>query len=160
MQFEEIKSMVQENFPQAVLGENRESTPMTLILHRDYLYQVCDFLYTSDATYFDSLSCLTALDNGVEVNTMEVIYNLYSIPFDHYLMISVVLDRSKPSVDSVSDIWRTANWHEREAFDLMGIQFEGHPDLRRILLPDDWEGHPLLKDYEVQEKYHDIKVKY
>lgn len=160
MQFEDIKSIIQENFPQAVLGENRESTPMTLILHRDYLHQVCDFLYASDVTYFDSLSCLTALDNGVEVNTMEVIYNLYSIPYDHHLMISVVLDRTKPSVDSISDIWRTANWHEREAFDLMGIQFEGHPDLRRILLPDDWEGHPLLKDYEVQEKYHDIKVKY
>jgi NADH-quinone oxidoreductase subunit C len=70
-----------------------------------------------------------------------------------------MLDREKPSIASVSSVWRTADWHEREAFDFYGIQFEGHPDLRRILLPEDWEGHPLRKDYVEQMKYHGIQVK-
>ena len=75
-------------------------------------------------------------------------------------MLKVVLDREKPEVDSVVDFWRTAEWHEREAFDLIGVKFLGHPDLRRILLPADWEGHPLRKDYQHQEYYRGIKVEY
>ena len=82
---------------------------------------------------------------------MEVIYNLYSIPFDLHLMVKIKFDRETPLVPTVSDIWKTANWHEREIFDLLGIRFEGHPDLRRILLPSDWEGHPLRKDDILQE---------
>jgi NADH-quinone oxidoreductase subunit C len=66
---------------------------------------------------------------------------------------------SLPSFISVSEVWKTAEWHEREAFDLLGIQFEGHPDLRRILLPDDWEGYPLRKDYSAAEEYKGIKIK-
>jgi NADH-quinone oxidoreductase subunit C len=96
---------------------------------------------------------------------MEVIYNLYSIPFEHSLMLKIIFPRNKedeplPVVPSVSAIWRTADWHEREAFDLVGISFSNHPDLRRILLPEDWVGYPLRKDYEAQEYYHGIQVKY
>ena len=89
-----------------------------------------------------------------------MLYHLYSIPHDIHLALKVELDRTKPEVDSVTEIWKTADWHEREAYDLLGIHFKNHPDLRRILLPDDWEGHPLRKDYVEQEKYHEIKVKY
>ena len=121
---------------------------------------MCDLLLSNDQTYFDSLSCLTGIDNGEEEGTMEVVYHLYSIPYDLHLTLSVEVDRKEPSVDSVTDIWGGANWHEREAFDLLGIQFNHHPDLRRILLPNDWEGFPLRKDYSEQETYHDIKVKY
>jgi NADH-quinone oxidoreductase subunit C len=127
--------------------------------------EVCMLLHTHEECYFDMLSCLTGLDNGVEKSTMEVIYNLYSIPFEHSLMLKVIVPRNKeneplPIVPSVSHIWRTADWHEREAFDLVGISFSNHPDLRRILLPEDWVGHPLRKDYEAQEYYHGIQVKY
>jgi NADH-quinone oxidoreductase subunit C len=76
------------------------------------------------------------------------------------LHLRVVLDREKPEVPSLSGIWKTADWHEREAYDFFGIQFTGHPNLTRILLPADWEGHPLRKDYVEQERYHGIKVKY
>jgi NADH-quinone oxidoreductase subunit C len=75
-------------------------------------------------------------------------------------MLKVMVPRENPEVDSVSSIWRGADWYEREAFDMYGINFKGHPDLRRILMPADWEGHPLRKDYKHQEFYRDVKVQY
>ena len=160
MQFEEIKLLIEELHPEAVTGEDMESTPNALLVQANHIHAVCETLLGNPKTYFDSLSCLTALDNGEEMNTVEVIYNLYSIPHDLHLMLKVTLPRENPGIDSVADIWRTADWHEREAYDLVGITFNNHPDLRRILLPADWEGHPLRKDYVEQEKYHEVKVKY
>lgn len=160
MQFEEIKSLINSQFPEAILGEDLECSPQALIVSADHIHNVCDLLHGNEKTYFDSLSCLTGLDNGEEKNSIEVVYNLYSIPYDLHLMLKVELSREAPKVDSVSDIWKTADWHEREAYDLVGIHFNNHPDLRRILLPGDWEGHPLRKDYVEQEKYHDVIVKY
>ena len=126
---------------------------------------ICKELYTHEQTYFDYLACITAIDNGPEKSSIEVIYNLYSIPYNTSLMLKIDIPRNKPEeplpeVPTVSHIWRTADWHEREAFDLMGIRFTGHPDLRRILLTADWQGHPLRKDYQIQETYHGIKVAY
>ncbi len=160
MTFDEIKNSVANKFPDAILGIDENATPKALIIAKEQLLEVSTYLYQDENMYFDMLSCLTGIDNGVESNTMEVVYNLYSIPFEHALMLKVELIREKPVIHSVSDIWKTANWHEREAYDLLGITFEGHPDLRRILLPADWEGHPLKKDYEHQEKYRGIKVAY
>jgi NADH-quinone oxidoreductase subunit C len=88
------------------------------------------------------------------------VYNLYSIPFNHHLMIKILLPRDKPEIESVSHIWKTANWLEREVFDMYGVHFKNHPDLRRILMPADWEGYPLRKDYKHQAYYRDIKVEY
>jgi len=160
MQFEEIKEFINERFPTAVLSEDLTSDPNALEISEDFILLVCQLLHEHEKTYFDSLSCLTGLDNGPEANTMEMIYNLYSIPYDLHLALKVVIEREKPEIESVTSIWKTAEWHEREAFDLLGITFRSHPDLRRILLPADWEGHPLKKDYVPQEFYHDIKVRY
>ena len=160
MQFEGIKSLIEAELPGAVQGEDETSSHRALLIQKDHIVDVCKLLHVNEKTYFDSLSCLTGLDNGEENNTMEVIYNLYSIPFDLRLALKVELDRSNPVIDSVTKIWKTADWLEREAYDLLGINFNGHLDLRRILLPDDWEGHPLRKDYVEQEKYHEVKVKY
>lgn len=160
MTLEAIKSIIEERMPHAIAGEDPNTTPLTLTIALDKLKGVCELLHSHEATYFDSLSCITGLDNGPEVNTLEVIYHLYSIPHNLHLALKVVLDRSNPETDSVVDIWHAANWHEREVHDMVGVQFKDHPDLRRILLPDDWEGYPLRKDYEEQEKYHDVKVKY
>ena len=137
---------------------NEKLTQLTVPANE--LVSICDLLWRDPQTYFDSLSCVTAIDLGPEAGQMEVIYTLYSIPNHLTLHLRVILDRSSPTISSVSSIWRTADWHEREAFDLLGIQFSGHPDLRRILLPEDWEGHPLRKDYVEQSKYHGIQVKY
>ena len=160
MQFEEIKALIGKEFPTAILSEDLVTTPYTLEISKDFILLVCQFLHENEKTYFDSLSCLTGIDNGPEANTMEVVYNLYSIPYNLHLALKVSIEREKPEVESVSPVWKTADWHEREAYDLVGIAFKNHPDLRRILLPADWEGYPLRKDYVEQEFYHDIKVKY
>jgi NADH-quinone oxidoreductase subunit C len=136
------------------------ASPKAIKISAGDLVLVMDALFRNPTTYFDMLSCITGIDNGVQAATMEVVYNLYSIPFHHHLMIKVTLPRDHAEVDSVSHIWKTANWHEREIFDMYGVHFKNHPDLRRILMPADWEGYPLRKDYKHQEYYRDIKVEY
>jgi NADH-quinone oxidoreductase subunit C len=151
-----VKQFCENEDPAAV--EN--SSPKAIKLSTKDLLKVCENLHRNEKTYFDILSCVTALDNGPEVKTMEVIYNLYSIPYDHHLMLKVVTSRENPEVPSLAFLWKTADWHEREAFDMYGINFIGHPDLRRILMPADWQGFPLRKDYKQQEYYRDIKLDY
>ncbi|MHA8108879.1 NADH-quinone oxidoreductase subunit C [Aquirufa sp. A-Brett2-W8] len=157
MDLASIKDLLQTQFKFEAEWEEELSR---LTLPAEQILPVCEFLWKNPATYFDSLSCLTAIDQGPEAGKMEVIYTLYSIPNHLTLHLRVILDRSSPTISSISSIWRTADWHEREAFDLLGVQFSGHPDLRRILLPEDWEGYPLRKDYVEQSKYHGIQVKY
>lgn len=157
--FSEVKEILLAIFGAGVvLGEDTSSTPQSLLIKTDKIDAVCRELLQNPETYFDLLSCLTGLDNGPEKDTMEVIYNLYSIPFDISLMLKVEVPRNEPEVPTVSHIWSTANWHEREAFDLLGIRFTGHPDLRRILMPADWEGHPLQKDYIEPESYRGMET--
>jgi NADH-quinone oxidoreductase subunit C len=166
MEFNKIVNLLEGKFgKEVVLGVDEHATPKVIEVPVQYIVHVCQELYENEQTYFDFLSCLTGLDNGPEAGTMEVIYHLYSIPFDVQLALKVKVlrntsDQQLPKVPSVSQIWRTALWHEREAYDLVGISFEGHPDLRRILMPADWQGHPLRKDYQNPEYYQGIKVQY
>jgi NADH-quinone oxidoreductase subunit C len=139
---------------------DEKSTPKAVIVPSTDIKELCQELHQNPSTFFDMLSCVTGIDNGAETKTMEVVYNLYSIPFNHQLMVKVVLPREKPEIDSVASIWRGADWYEREVFDMFGIKFMGHPDLRRILMPADWEGFPLRKDFKHQEYYRDVKVEY
>jgi NADH-quinone oxidoreductase subunit C len=134
------------------------STPTTIVTTK--LLDVSKELYTNQETYFDQLSCVTGIDNGPDAKTMEVIYHLYSIPYNHSLALKVILPRDNPTVPTLSFVWKTANWLERETYDMYGVIFEQHPDLRRILMPADWEGFPLRKDYKEQEKYREVQVKY
>ncbi|MFN8335791.1 MAG: NADH-quinone oxidoreductase subunit C [Cyclobacteriaceae bacterium] len=156
--FPQLLEIVKNISPDITTDE--KSSPKAVIIPAGSLIKVCTELYQNPATYFDMLSCLTGIDNGPQANTMEVAYNLYSIPFNVSLAVKVILPRENPVIDSVTSVWRTADWHEREAFDMFGIQFKGHPDLRRILLPADWQGYPLRKDYAHQEYYRNIKVEY
>lgn len=134
------------------------SIPPTLVVDAKDLVALSESLHRDKAFYFDQLSCVTGLDNGPEAGTMEVIYHVYSIPFNQSLGLKVILPRDGATVDSLCGIWKSANWMEREVFDMYGILFNHHPDLRRILMPADWEGHPLRKDYQQQETYRQIKV--
>ena len=155
-----ITDHLKQELPGLEVSHIENSTPAGIQVPAQRLIEICTLLHQDELTYFDQLSCLTGIDNGPEENTMEVLYHLYSIPKHVSIVLKVVLDREHPCIPTVSHIWQTANWHEREAFDLLGIQFDGHPDLRRILLPKDWVGHPLRKDYEEQETYHGMSVKY
>lgn len=136
------------------------STPLTLLVDRAELKSLCQLLSSDERFYFDMLSCVTGVDYGPERSLMAVVYHLYSIPYHHHLGLKVELPRENPEVDSLTDIWKSANWMEREVFDMFGIGFINHPDLRRILLPADWDGYPLRKDYQQQEYYRNIKVAY
>ena len=167
MSFEELKTLIGEIFgAEVIVAEKTEKLQPYLVLQTERLADICLALHDHEQTYFDFLSCITGIDNGPEVGTMEVAYNLYSIPYDHHLMLKVVVERNStpdqpiPAVPTVSHIWRTADWHEREVFDMVGIYFTNHPDMRRILCAADWEGHPLRKDYKLQDYYHGIKVPY
>ncbi len=98
----------------------------------------------------DYLADLCGADYPDNKDRFEVVYNLYSIKHGHRLRVKALVPESDPSVDSVVPVWSGANWHEREACDMYGIVFNGHPDLRRILMPEDWEGYPLRKDYPLK----------
>jgi len=149
---------------EAIVSVKEELKQPQAVVQTSQLESIARLLWETPALYFDSLSCLTAVDNGEKEGTIEVLYHLYSIPYEHAFIMKVVVPRGDethlPEVPSLCSIWKTANWHEREAFDMYGIKFTGHPDLRRILLPTDWQGYPLRKDYKEQETYHGIKVKY
>ncbi len=162
MTFEEIKSKLVAAFgPAVVLREETSGLQPALFISCEHLVDICHFLRDTEGLYFDFLSNLSAVDY---IDHFTVVYHLNSLPYRHTLVLKVELlaaNRSLdelPEIPSVTSVWRTADWHEREAFDLMGIYFDGHPDLRRILMPDDWEGHPLRKDYKDAEIYHGINI--
>jgi NADH-quinone oxidoreductase subunit C len=151
---EELKLETQffDNLPQPFIAIGASS-----------LLPVCKFLYNNSSFYFDFLNCITAIDNGIEAGTIDIIYHLTSIPFEKSIVLKLQIDREigpDATVDSISSVWKTADWHEREIYDFFGVKFKNHPDLRRILLPADWLGHPMRKDYQEQDTYHGIKVKY
>lgn len=162
--FEEIKQIITEKAgSDAILGEETTGLQPALIINPDKMVDVCLELRDNPNTWFDFLACLSGVDYGVEEKKFGVVYHLSSIIKKHQIVLKVFQenDRSEqnlPVFKSVSSVWRTADWHEREAFDLVGIFFEGHPDLRRILLPDDWQGYPLRKDYKNAETYKNIKI--
>ena len=107
---------------------------------------ICRFVAADPAFAMDYLSFVTGVDYP-EQKRIEVVYHLFSSQHRHELLLKVRVPRDDPRVESVTSIWRGADWHEREAYDLLGIVFEGHPNLRRIMMTDDWVGHPLRKDY-------------
>jgi NADH-quinone oxidoreductase subunit C len=106
---------------------------------------------------FDCLINLTAID-WPKRNQIDVVYHLYSYSRRHAFVLKVSLPREKPSVPSIESVWKSADWLEREQYDLLGVEFRGHPDLRRIMLPDDWVGHPLRRDYKEQASWHGIST--
>jgi NADH-quinone oxidoreductase subunit C len=161
MTFNEIKQILIAELGESVVLQSSDAAIQPYItVESGQIALVCRFLKNDSRLYFDFLACLTGIDNGPQAETMEVIYHLNSIPYQHQFVLKVIVPRNNPTVPTVSTIWQTANWHEREAYDLVGIVFENHPDLRRILLPTDWIGHPLQKDYQEPDTYHGIVVKY
>jgi len=129
-------------------------------LHADHWREIAEYVAHDPDLNFDFLMCLSGVDHVGE-DKFACVYDLRSFDHEHEFAFKVFTsDRDQPSIPSVCDLWPIANWHEREVFDLFGIDFPGHPDMRRILLPEDWTGHPLRKDYEFPKDYHDIPGSY
>jgi NADH-quinone oxidoreductase subunit C len=142
---DELAVRLGEAFP-GELADIRIQDPDTVIAQVEAagLKNIARRLHDLPQIAFDSLTLISTVDYRTH---FECVYHLYSFAANRYLELHVRVSRAKPVLDTVSDVWPSANWHEREAWDMMGIRFEGHPDPRRILLKDDWIGHPLRKDY-------------
>jgi NADH-quinone oxidoreductase subunit C len=164
MNFEDIKILLTEKLGlEVVTGEETSGLQPALLIEPDHIAEVCLELRNNPNTYFDFLSSLSGVDYDAETNRFGVVYHLASIPYQTQLTLKISKENNRdlndlPTFPSITSVYRTADWHEREAYDLVGIFFEGHPDLRRILLPDDWEGYPLRKDYKTAEYYKGIKI--
>jgi NADH-quinone oxidoreductase subunit C len=122
------------------------------------LVEVCRFLRDERDLQFDVLSNESGVDYKAK-GVIEVVYHLYSYPLRHAIVLKVDAPRDHPVVPSVETVWKAANWLEREIYDLLGVTFEGHSDLRRLLMPEDWIGYPLRKDFVEPEEYHGISTR-
>lgn len=132
---------------EAVKGGKFDRNELTLEIAPAKIASVCGFLKYDQA--FVRLSTVTAVDRFPAQPRFEVVYHLHSVERNQRIRLKCRISGDNPVIESVTGVWRGANWYEREVFDLFGISFSGHPDLRRILMPDDWEGHPLRKDYSI-----------
>jgi NADH-quinone oxidoreductase subunit C len=147
-----VLQRLREHLGQALLEVKAWRNETTVILAPQDLPQVCRFLRDDPDLAFDFLSDVTGVDRLMLPDPsprFEVVYHIYSLQYRRRLRLKVRVDDGQ-AVPTLTELWPTANWHEREVYDLFGVVFDGHPDLRRILLPDDWEGHPLRKDYPVE----------
>jgi NADH-quinone oxidoreductase subunit C len=133
--------------PGVVTGGKHDRQELTLEIAAEGIVSACRFLKAEQK--FVRLSTVTAVDWYPEEPRFEVVYHLHSPERNERLRLKCRVTGESPEIDSVTEIWRGANWYERETFDLFGIRFRNHPDLRRIMLPEDWEGYPLRKDYPV-----------
>jgi NADH-quinone oxidoreductase subunit C len=136
--------------PAAINGLLSFRGELTLLVPPEHLLALAGFLAGDKDLAFTYLSDVTAVDRFPVEPRFELNYHLLSISRRDYLRLRLSLPGESPAIESVIPVWPTANWHEREIFDLFGIRFEGHPNLRRILMPDNWEGHPLRKDYPTE----------
>lgn len=172
---EEIFEILKAKFGDAIIELNTKS-PFEKVIIADSLKikEVSFYLRDLEELDFSSLVLLSGVDdaNGEKVEeadgfksikggTLSIWYHLESMNLGHKIVLKVSTPRENPEVESVESVWRDADWHEREAFDMIGVKFLDHPDLRRILMPEDWEaGYPLRKDYRNPEFYQGMKVPY
>ncbi len=147
----EIADKVADKFLHDFLDVITFGDQVSVIVKKDRIVDICRYLHDDPTLYFDHLQDLCGVDyHGKKEMRFEVVYNLYSVRYRHRIRIRAQVPADNPSIQSVTSIWAGADWHERECFDMFGIVFRDHPDLRRILLPEDWEGYPLRKDYPLK----------
>ncbi len=156
MESMEIAKRLQAKFPDEVLDAYTHHGQTAVIVSGEKILDILGWLRNDAEMNFDHLMSLCAVDNIKRMEEglfrFEVVYNLYSIAKKHSIRVRAQVPEAEHSIHSVTSIWDGANWLERECYDLMGITFIDHPDLRRVLLPDDWEGHPLRKEYPLKGK--------
>ena len=155
----DIVQKLRDQFGDQILAFDDKALDPAVKIAAPAVHDVCKFLKNDAALYFDMCHDISGYDLGAG-KELGVIYHLFSFRHKHWFTLRTEVPREGGHIPTVSLLWRTADWHEREAYDLFGVVFDGHPDHRRILCPDDWEGWPLRKDYVVQEYYHGIRVPY
>jgi NADH-quinone oxidoreductase subunit C len=150
-----ISKAVRRNYPESFLSVERDGSLPAFFLEREWLVRIL-FLLRDDFD-FESLSCQTASDRGDEI---VLIYHLYSTRRRRMITVKTAVPKASPKVDTVEEVWRSATWYEREIYDLFGVEFIGHSDLVRVMLPPDWQGHPLLKDYRPAPEFHGMEIEW
>ena len=154
MEAQEIHETLKRALPDAIGEIHAQTRDPYIMFDPAHVREVLTLLRDSPALRFEMLQIITGVDWR---DRFEVVYHLTSLTLGHRITLKAVLNHDDPHIASAVSIYPTADWHEREVYDLMGIVFDGHPDLRRIYMPDDWQGHPLRKDYVFPEEYHGIK---
>lgn len=150
----QVYERLKNRFPGAVLESDGKLDPFAVI-DAGAIVEVCRFLHDDPEMAFDCLSNETGVDYK---DRIEVVYHLFSYKYRHGCVLKIKLPRDNPVVATVEPIWNAANWMEREIFDLLGVTFQGHSDMRRILMPEDWPGYPLRKDFVEPQEYHGIST--
>ncbi|GAQ95375.1 NADH-quinone oxidoreductase subunit C [Thermodesulfovibrio aggregans] len=145
-----IAHALNERFPEQMLDINEFRGQISVTVRKEKIKDILKYLKEEQG--FNHLQDLCGVDNYPENPRFEVVYNLYSIWRRLHIRIKAKIYEEEPEIDSVTELWKGANWHERECYDMFGIRFRSHPDLRRILMPEDWEGFPLRKDYPLRGK--------
>jgi len=151
----EIHEKLKAEFGDAVGPLSEPKVDPYAVVRGDRIVEVCRWLKGTPGVELDLCEDLTGVD-WPKRDVIEVVYHLYSYRHRHGIVLKVETPRANPSVPTVEGVWKAANWLEREVYDLLGVQFTGHPDLRRVMLPDDWVGHPLRKDYQEAGGFHGI----
>jgi NADH-quinone oxidoreductase subunit C len=152
---EDLCTQLKAQFGDAVGALSETKGDHFVIVKGEKIVDVCRFLKTTTGLEFDYCQDITAIDWPAR-KVIEVVYRVYSLVHRHGLVLKAETDREKPTIATVESVWKAATWLEREIYDLFGVNFEGHSDLRRILLPDDWVGYPLRKDYQEAGGWHGI----
>lgn len=148
MSVQTVVENLKGKFSAAILEVAEFRGETTVVVKKEEIVAICSHLKKAEG--FNFLTDLCGVDYLGKAPRFMVVYHLYNIKTHERLRLKVPVEEKAPQVDTVSGVWATANWLERECWDLMGISFNNHPDLRRILMPEDWQGHPLRKDYPVQ----------
>jgi NADH-quinone oxidoreductase subunit C len=159
MQSEEIKKYehpavikLQEKFPHTIIAIEQFRKDITILIKNEHLLEIMQFLHNEPSLHYDHLSSINAVDylNLPETERYGIIYNLLSYKYNNRITIRILLPEENPTIESMYSIWKTADWQEREIYDLLGITFQNHPNLKRIFLPNEYKGHPLRKDYPLK----------
>ena len=141
-----------EKFKNAILDQKTMFGELTLLIKKEEIVPFCQFLHDDPELKFDHITDICSLDFPEDEERFEMVYMFYSVPKKHRIRIKARISEEDCSIDSVSSIWKGANFMEREVYDMMGIRFNHHPDLRRIMMPEDFEGYPLRKDFPTEGK--------
>ncbi len=146
----EIVERLKGSFLNEIMSVAEFRGQVSVRIRRDRILEICRYLHDDPELAMDFLVDVCGVDYPDREERFEVVYNLYSIKYGHRIILKALVPGDAPAIDSVVSIWKGADWHEREACDMFGIVFNGHPDLRRILMPEDWDGYPLRKDYPLK----------